>query len=75
MDPLSCGFPPHQGDGPEHKSTSKMSCPKEPEPRTQPWKKYLAEIAQESEEYKKNNSIDTDYFKVSEGFNDHSMSG
>lgn len=75
MNSLPSGVLPRQNDSPEPETPSAISHTAEPELRIQPWKQYVAEIARESEEYKKNNSIDTDYFKVSEGFNDHGISG
>lgn len=37
--------------------------------RIQPWKQHLDKIHQ----YNRENSVDTELFRVSEGFNDHSI--
>lgn len=37
--------------------------------RSQPWKQHLDKI----QKYNMENNIDTDLFRVSEGFNDHSL--
>lgn len=37
--------------------------------RSQPWKQHLDEI----QKYNRENNVDTDFFRVSDGFNDHSL--
>lgn len=75
MDPIPALAPPRQNGSPKPESSAAAPFQAKQDDRTQPWKQYMDEIVKERQNYNKNNSVDTDYFKVSEGFNDHGISG